>query len=320
MKKEIKEKLESQHYGFAGKHTAVKICTWTKKSLRDEGVCYKQKFYGIKSHRCCQMSPSVNFCQNNCVFCWRTQEDTEGFKEMTKEQADNPKEIIDKCIEAQRKLLTGFGGNPKTNIEKFKEAQNPNQFAISLTGEPTLYPYLSELISELHKRNNTTFLVSNGQSPDVLERIEPPTQLYISLDAPNKKTFLSIDRPKLKDGWERLNKSLEVMNQLAQKTRTVIRITLIKGLNDIEPENYAKLIEKANPHFVEVKAYMFVGASRQRLSLKNMPYHSYVKEFSERITRHCNYKIIDEKEESRVVLLGENKPRISPKIDFSSSH
>ena len=45
--KNVKEILKKQHYEIAGKneHSAVQICRWTKKSLRDEGVCYKEKFY-----------------------------------------------------------------------------------------------------------------------------------------------------------------------------------------------------------------------------------------------------------------------------------
>jgi len=55
--------------------------------------------------------------------------------------------------------------------------------------------------------------------------------------------------------------------------------------------------------FVEVKAYMFVGSSRQRLNKENMPYHEDVKEFAKKIADLSNYKIIDDKKESRVVLL-----------------
>ena len=52
------QKLQKMGYRFAGNnyHAAAKICHWTKKSILDEGVCYKEKFYGIKSHRCLQMS------------------------------------------------------------------------------------------------------------------------------------------------------------------------------------------------------------------------------------------------------------------------
>jgi len=76
----------------------------------------------------------------------------------------------------------------------------------------------------------------------------------------------------------------------------------------VKPEHYAKLIEKAFPMFVEVKAYMFVGYSRQRLSLKNMPRHEEVKAFASEIIKYLpRYEIKDEKKESRVVLLARKK-------------
>ena len=105
MPNSVNKLLKKQHYEIVGKHSAVQICRWTKKSLRGEGVCYKEKFYGIKSHLCCQMSPAVMWCPNRCVHCWRAIELNLG-TEIKKE--DSPKEIIDKCILAQRKLLKGF--------------------------------------------------------------------------------------------------------------------------------------------------------------------------------------------------------------------
>jgi len=71
----------------------------------------------------------------------------------------------------------------------------------------------------------------------------------------------------------------------------------------VDPQEYAKLIERANPMFLEVKGYMFVGSSRQRLSLKNSPFHEEVKAFAEEIGKYSDYKIIDESACSRVVLM-----------------
>jgi len=304
MDEKIKSLLEKQQYYLTGNHSAVKICTWTKKSLRDKGVCYKEQFYGISSHRCCQMTPCFT-CDMECIFCWRNMEAHTGVK--ISEKIDDPIEIIEKCIEGQRKLLNGFPGYSKLNKKKFKEAQDPNQWAISLTGEPTIYPKLSELIKELKKRKNTVFVVSNGMFPDKLRDMEPPTQLYLSLDAPNKEIFEKIDRPTQKNAWEKLNKSLEILNELKKITRTVIRITLVKGMNDADIKGYAQLIKKAAPTFIEVKSYMFVGSSRQRLSLSNMPRHEEVKLFSEKLAKELGLKILDENKQSRVCLIGENK-------------
>ena len=305
---ELKKKLEKMHYEIIGNHTALEICSWCKKSLRDEGVCYKQKFYGINCHRCCQMSPAAGFCDQKCIFCWRPQECNIGTKMSGK--FDSHSEIIDGCIKAQIRKLSGFGGNEKTNEEKFREAQEPMHFAISLTGEPTLFPKLGELISELHKRGKTTFLVTNGQHPEVLEKLEKeknlPTQLYISLDATNESQFKKINIPLNKDGWERLNKTLNLLPKL--NCRKVIRITIIKGYNNKDISGFAQLLKIAQgdcktPLMVEVKSYMHVGYSRNRLPKEAMPLHSEIQDFSKKLAEELNWQVLDEQARSRVVLL-----------------
>lgn len=294
--------LKKQHYAIIGSHSAVKICTWTKKSIKDEDFCYKQKFYGIRSHLCCQMTSSIS-CPNLCEFCWRDHSTPYTTKWLWK--YDKPEEIIKKSIEAQKKLLSGMWGYEKSNKLKLKQAMFPKHFALSLIGESIMYPKINELIKLLHKQGNTTFLVTKGQFPEKLAKLEPVTQLYISLDALNKKIFDSLNKPIFKDGWKRLLKSLEIMKKLRKKTRTTIRITCIKGINMLEEENYAKLLKKAAPMFIEVKAYMFVGSSRLRLQQSNMPSNKEVKDFAKKIAKLINYKIIDEKPNSRVVLLAE---------------
>ena len=64
-----------------------------------------------------------------------------------------------------------------------KEAFKPIHFAISLSGEPTMYPKLPELIDEIHKRGMTAYLVTNGSYPDMVEKLinHEPTQFYITL-------------------------------------------------------------------------------------------------------------------------------------------
>lgn len=289
--------LEKQHYEFIGRHSAVKVCTWTKKSLRDEGVCYKEQFYGIRSHRCCQISVTVNYCDMDCVYCWR-EHYNEPFTEL-----DDPDALLARAVAAQRRLLSGFGGLDKVNRQKLEEAQEPTQFAISLTGETLYYPHLSDFIKELKRHGHSSFVVTNGMLPDVMEKLEPPTQLYLSVDSPNREIQKEICRPVHDDAWERLLRSLDMLKQLKNRTRTCMRVTAIKGMNMIDPDGYAALIRRAEPLFVEVKAYMFVGASRLKLSLENMPLHEEVKGFAESIAEGAGYKLIDEHPASRVVLL-----------------
>lgn len=299
-KKQV-EKLESSGYRFVGSHNhaAAKICHWTKQSILDKGVCYKEKFYGIESHRCLQMAPAVPNCQQKCEFCWRdlsyTQTQWEG-------EYDDPKTIIDEAVKAQNNLLCGFFGNDKANKEKLEESKTPANAAISLAGEPMLYPEIDELIAEFNRRNFTTFVVSNGQCVDKLKNLEnEPYQLYLSLDAPTKKIYNDVCQPQISEGWDNLNQSLDTLASF--NSRTCIRTTCVKGRNMTNPEKYAELIKKASPDFVEIKAYMCVGSSRHRLTPDNMPTFDEVKSFAQKIGENCSKKIVNESEVSRVVLL-----------------
>ena len=299
-KKQV-EKLESSGYRFVGSHNhaAAKICHWTKQSILDNGVCYKEKFYGIESHRCLQMAPAVPNCQQKCEFCWRdlsyTQTQWEG-------EYDDPKTIIDEAVKAQNNLLCGFFGNDKANKEKLEESKTPTNAAISLAGEPMLYPEIDELIAEFNRRNFTTFVVSNGQCVDKLKNLEnEPYQLYLSLDAPTKKIYNDVCQPQISEGWDNLNQSLDTLASF--NSRTCIRTTCVKGRNMTNPEKYAELIKKASPDFVEIKAYMCVGSSRHRLTPDNMPTFDEVKSFAQKIGENCCKKIVNESEVSRVVLL-----------------
>jgi len=304
MNKEFKKILEKQHYKIVGSHSGVKLCHWMRQSLLFDRQCYKQTFYGINTHRCLQMTPSINQCNQMCLFCWRHQ----GFKEDGLEKYDDPKYILENSIEAQRKLLTGFKGDPRCDLNKWKEANDPNMLACSLTGEPTLYPYLGEFFEECHKRNITTFLVTNGTNPEALRNLKTlPKQLYVSVVAPNENIYKKICSPLIKDGWDRLNETLELLPSL--NTRTVIRHTLVKGWNMSEKyiDDYAKLDKKASAMFIEPKGYVFVGYSRKRMTIENMPSHEEVKKFGTNLSKSTAYKLSMEKQDSRVVLLSKNK-------------
>jgi tRNA wybutosine-synthesizing protein 1 len=293
----LRKELERQHYKVVGGHSAVKLCHWTRKSLRDGGVCYKEKFYGIKSHGCLQMSPNIT-CNNNCLYCWRV---IDHAKVNLGKEWDEPAGIIDDAIKAQRLLLSGFKGFSGVNLAKWKEAQNPTNAAISLIGEPTLYPKLSGLIEEFHRMGVVTFLVTNGQYPDVLEKLAEPDQLYLSLDAQDKATYIRLDRPSLKGPWDRMLKSLDAMQSMS--CRRVVRLTMVKGWNMSGPEEYAKLIEIAQPDFVEVKGYMHVGESQKRLPKEAMPSHEEIKDFAQKVSEELGYPVAGEQKASRVVLL-----------------
>ncbi|MAG78905.1 4-demethylwyosine synthase TYW1 [Candidatus Pacearchaeota archaeon] len=315
---QIRKQLQKEGYRIVGNHSAVKICRWTKKSLRNEGECYKSKFYGIDTNRCCQISCSLLNCQNKCIHCWR---DLEYSYTSEIKNPDSANSIINGCIKAQRKLLEGFKILPETkhktlskvNMKKYEEAQEPTQFAISLTGEGTLYPKIGELISELRKRKKTSFLVTNGLFPEKIKELKKkkqlPTQIYVSVNASNEKLYNKFHRSSIKNAWKKLNETLEIFSKLYKKTRTVFRMNLVRNLNmeDKHIKEYAELIKKANPLFLEIKGYMAVGHARERLEYNRMPTYDEMKEFSKKLAKEVDLKILDEHEFSRVFVLGKNK-------------
>jgi len=176
----------------------------------------------------------------------------------------------------------------------------PNQAAISLAGEPTLYPKLPELIEEFHKRKFTTFLVTNGTNPEMLEKIPEPTNLYISVDSPIKAEYMKMDRPMVSGAWEALNKSLNLLKNF--KCNTVVRATLMRS-NMKDPETFGKFIEQFKPTYIECKAYMHVGFSKDRVKHEEMPLHEEIMQFARGIENITDYTLIDDKSASRVALL-----------------
>lgn len=295
---EAVEKFSKAGYKIVGTHSAVKICYWTRKSLRENRVCYKEKWFGIESHRCLQMTPALTWCTQSCVFCWRPLE----FTVNGEPNSDDPERIIEDSISVRKKLVTGFGGLEGIDKRKWKEAMTPTSVAISLAGEPMLYPRISDLIDVIHDRNMTSFLVTNGTRPDRIRLLKrEPTSLYISISAPNEDLYVKIAKPKIKDGWQKLQQSLELMKSLS--CRTVLRLTLVNGLNFRSIEDYADLVLKSEPDFIEAKSYSWLGTSRKRLPNSAVIERDVLTAFAETLALQTNYSVNSVDSASRVVLL-----------------
>jgi len=316
----VRKILEKQKYAIVGNHSGVQVCRWTRNSLNKRGVCWKEKFYGIKSHRCCQMSPAIMWCENSCLHCWRPIELNLGIKLKT---IDEPVEILDKIIEARKNLLIGFKGNKKISKKKFEESLEPELFTFSLSGEPTLYPRLGEMFREIRKRGKISFLVTNGLNPDVLKKLDEeeslPTQLTISCNAPNKKLFKIWHRSRKRNAWEKFNESIELLKKLKGKVRRVVRLTLVKKgsgkfgrISNMEDEyikEYANLIKRAEPDFVHVKGFKSIGYARERMGYDKQPWHYEIKRFAEKLVDELGggWRVLGEEKKSCVVLIGRKR-------------
>lgn len=310
---QIRQKLKKAKYGVYN-HSAVELCHWTKKSFANEGNCYKHKFYGISTHRCMEMTPAAMNCENRCIYCWRPTEFYDTLA-MPKELVDEPDVIVEQLLAERKKLINGFYGHAKNDKVKLDESLLPAHYAISLSGEPTMYPKLPQLIRYLKslRATKSIFLVTNGQEPEMLNRLESedalPTQIYLSTNASNKKMFYEINRPRHKDAWERWFQSLRFLSTV--DTRTVLRMTLIRGYNDSHGfvGEFSGIMEEGNPHFIELKSYMHIGMSNQRLAQSDMLEMEEVRNFSYQLCKSMpSFEIMDESEISRIVVL-QNKAR-----------
>jgi len=305
---QLVQALRKQKYHLVGRHSGVKRCKWLNEALVHNRHCYKQKFYGIKSHQCLQMTPALYHCTQQCVFCWRAQnEDLQiGWDELKLPTWDMPESIVQGSLHAQERILTGYKGNADTDLNKLREAFTPKHAAISLTGEPTLYESLGELIRTFHRRGMTTFLVTNGTQPSKLAALGvEPTQLYISVCAPNEEVYKRVCRPQTSGSWARLKETLAFLPSF--NCPTVIRTTLVRGLNMKNIDEYARLVGKASPTYLEAKAYMHVGFSTLRLGFERMPGHKDVQAFASCLAEKTGYRILDECTDSRVVLLSRHE-------------
>jgi tRNA wybutosine-synthesizing protein 1 len=304
---DIRNVYRKQGYRLVGRHSAVKICQWTKESLRNNRVCYKEMWYPpVQSHRCMMMTPYLD-CNCHCRYCWRlhnkdliSRSSKESLIDLT--EFDQPMQIINEAIIQRRRLLSGWKGNANVDKKKYEESLKPTMITMSLTGEPTLYPKASEFIYEANKLGIITFLVTNGTKPKTLEKMDNlPFQLYVSVSAPNKKSYLHIVRPLIKDAWEKLNQTLLLLPSL--NTRKVLRLTMMKGWNMNNYGEYAHLIEKSDPDYIEIKAFEWVGQSQKRLSKKTMPYMYEIEDFAREIAKLTGYEIKGKYKPSGAILL-----------------
>ena len=98
-----------------------------------------------------------------------------------------------------------------------------------------------------------------------------------------------------------------------QKQRTVFRLTLVKEWNTEEVAEYAALVRRGRPDFVEVKGVTYCGTSAREatgaaplLTLRNVPWFAEVKRFSDAIAeqlRADGYELACVHEHSNCILI-----------------
>ncbi|CAL8352014.1 unnamed protein product [Lota lota] len=300
----LREALTKQGYKLIGSHSGVKLCRWTKSMLRGRGGCYKHTFYGIESHRCMESTPSLA-CANKCVFCWRHHTNPVGTEWRWK--MDPAEKILQEALDNHQRMIRQFRGVPGVKPERYEEGLAAKHCALSLVGEPIMYPEINSFLRLLHAKRISSFLVTNAQFPQEIRSLVPVTQLYVSVDASTKDSLKKIDRPLFRDFWPRFLDSLKALGEKRQ--RTVYRLTLVKAWNVDELTAYSELIALGQPDFIEVKGVTYCGESpASSLTMANVPWHQEVVSFVRQLANLLpGYSIACEHEHSNCLLLAHTK-------------
>ncbi len=176
------------------------------------------------------LSPSFKQCNFDCVYC-----ELKGAKTVDKMQ--DVVSVID-VIDALKMAL--------------KKHKDLDVITITANGEPTLYPYLDELILEINriKQENRLLILSNGANivdKNIARALSKIDIVKLSLDCASKKCFKKIDRPYSNIDLDEVIESMKSFSR-DYKGSLVIEILVVKGINDKDEE-----FEKLNTILNEIK-------------------------------------------------------------------
>ena len=92
---------------------------------------------------------------------------------------DAPELIVEEGIKQHQKMIKQMKGVPGVKPERYLEGFTPRHCALSLVGEPIIYPEINRFLDLLHEKNISSFLVTNAQFPEQMRSLRPITQMYI---------------------------------------------------------------------------------------------------------------------------------------------
>jgi len=124
--------------------------------------------------------------------------------------------------------------------------ENIDVITLTANGEPTLYPYLDELIDAINaiKGNTKTLILTNSATlvdEKVYKSLLKLDQVKLSLDAVTPEVFKKIDRPHTSIKIEDIIQKVQAFSK-EYSGKLFIEILFVHGLNDTQ-EEVAKLNE-----------------------------------------------------------------------------
>lgn len=201
------------------------------------------------------LSPDTKQCNFDCIYC-----ELKGAKPV--DTIQNPP-LVDEVI---------------TNvIEALKKYKDIDVITLTANGEPTLYPYMKELIQKLHliKKSSKLLILSNGAtvtSKETREILKEIDIVKLSLDCVTERCFKKIDRPlkglHVKDIIEGIKEFRKIYNK-----ELVLEVLVVDGINDKESEfeNLREVLKDIKPDRIDIStvdrppAYDVKSVSIERL-------------------------------------------------------
>ena len=213
------------------------------------------------------LSPSHKQCNFDCLYCELAPATTVDIQKSTIE--------VSQIIDSLKKHL-----DEKIDV-----------ITLTANGEPTLYPYLCELIDEIDKIKNKTqtLILTNSATlidDNVFNALLKLDQVKLSLDAVSSDIFRKIDRPHENIDIEKVVDKVKEFSKV-YKGKLFIEILFVHGLNDTEDEilKLNDVLLSINSQRIDLgtidrpPAYPVVGISYKELHIasllfdKSLPIH-----------------------------------------------
>ena len=176
------------------------------------------------------LSPSKKQCNFDCLYCELEPAKTMGAYEDVVS--------VDEVMEALNGVLA--------------QHQDIDVLTITANGEPTLYPYLSELMDEINKVKGEikTLILSNASNiykSDTQEALMKFDTVKLSLDCATPRCLKRLDRANKRIDVEQIKEGMLSFKEKFSNP-LIVEVLMVKGINDTKDE-----IEALNSYLLELK-------------------------------------------------------------------
>lgn len=184
------------------------------------------------------LSPEQKQCNFDCLYC-----ELKGAKAVDK--MINPPSV-DSVVEEVKKSLKKF---TKTEV-----------VTITANGEPTLYPYMKELVNELNKikEDKKILILSNASTiydTNIQNSLLDIDIVKLSLDSVDTNTFKKVDRPHKSIELQNIIEGIKTFRKVF-KNSLVIEVLVVENLNDSDIKfiKLNKILNEIKPDRVDISS------------------------------------------------------------------